>query len=51
MQDDRLTIRLASDLKAKLAARADFESRSITEIVVKALTVAANRWATAKKEA
>lgn len=46
MQDANLTIRIASDLKAKLQSRARLEERSITEIVVRALSQAAARWAT-----
>jgi predicted transcriptional regulator len=53
MQDANLTIRIPSDLKARLQERADVESRTVTQIVVKALQTASNRWATAttKKEA
>ena len=46
---DALNIRIDSDLKARLQARAEFEDRTLTQIVVKALTIQANRWATAKK--
>lgn len=51
MQDDRLTIRIGSALKAKLQARATLEERSVTEIVVRSLSQSAARWQpTGKKE-
>ena len=41
---DALNIRIDSDLKARLQARAEFEDRTLTQIVVKALTIQTNRW-------
>ena len=44
MQDANLTIRIPSDLKAQLQSRADAQERTLTQIVVKALSVAARKW-------
>jgi predicted transcriptional regulator len=46
---DALNIRIDPELKARLQERAVLEDRTLTQIVVKALTQATTRWATAKK--
>jgi predicted transcriptional regulator len=46
---EALNIRIDPELKARLQERAVLEDRTLTQIVVKALTIQANRWATAKK--
>ena len=45
MPDDRLHIRIDSDLKRLFEERAERERRSLTELVVRAMQQAAVRWA------
>ncbi len=47
MQDVNLTIRMTSELKARLKARADAEKRTISQVVNLALEQAAQRWSVA----
>ena len=44
MQDERLTIRVDSDLKARFKERAAVEGRTLAQVVIRALEQAAKRW-------